>query len=186
MTGHTAAHGQDALCDMHALDVFRGSFQAYEHDLLAFAGFLDRFFCRKYDLAAGSTRRSRKCRGDRNGRLELRSVKHRMQQRIELFRFHHHQRFIDHITGNLQCRSCRTFAVACLQHEQLSFFDRKFHILHIAIMIFQDAADLHKLMIRLRCDLFELIDVLRRTDARNDILSLRIHQKFSVQFVLTG
>ena len=116
-----------------------------------------------------------------------------MQQGIQLLRLHHHHGFlfgnhalIHHITGDFQCRCSRTFTVTCLQHEQISLFNGKFHILHILIMTFQCCTDFCKFLISSRRDFLQLIDGLRGTDTCNDILALCIHQEFTIQLVFTG
>ena len=53
-------------------------------------------------------------------------------------------------------------------------------------MIFQCIADLHEFLVCLRSNFFQLIDMLRRTDAGDDILALRVHQEFTVQLVFTS
>lgn len=88
-------------------------------------------------------------------------IKLRVQQGVQRLWFDHHQRFIFrnqafryHITGNLQRRSRGTLAVSGLKHEQLAVFNREFHVLHIAVMLFQLAADLHEAIVCIRHDFF--------------------------------
>src|SRR6266550_1231746 len=44
--------------------------------------------------------------------------------------------FLRHIHGNLERRGWRALPHACLQHVELAFLDRKFHVLHVAVMLF--------------------------------------------------
>ena len=66
---HTAANSQDALSCLHAFDILRGCLKTDKHNLFTpicpFFGII----CRKYNLAAGSTRRSTKGFTDWNGIL---------------------------------------------------------------------------------------------------------------------
>ena len=90
--GHAAANGQDALCVVHALDIFRGGFQTDQNNLLALLAFLGGFLSGEDNLAAGSARGSSQTGADLFCVLERLCVKLWVQQRVELF-------WIDHADG---------------------------------------------------------------------------------------
>ena len=116
-----------------------------------------------------------------------------MQQGIELLGFYAQNRFFfgDHafvhqINGDLQRGSRGALAVAGLQHVQLLIFDGEFHILHIAIVLFQVRRDGLELFVDLRHILCELRDRAGGTDAGDDVLALRIDQVFAEQRLCAG
>ena len=114
-----------------------------------------------------------------------------MEQRIQIPRINHgnclifrNHTLIYQITGDFQRRLGGSLSVPCLQHIQMPVLNRKLHILHIAIVIFQFITDIYKLVIYLRHNLFELVNLLRRTDSGNHVLTLCVHQEFSHQMLL--
>ena len=86
VAGHAAAHGQDALRDLHAHDVLGAGLEADEHDLrhgLVLDGFLG-LLGGEHDLAAGRAGGGGQALADGVGFFERLGVKLRVQQRIEL------------------------------------------------------------------------------------------------------
>ena len=108
------------------------------------------------------------------------------------------QAFIRHIDGDLECRLGGALAGARLQHPQPAVLDGEFEVLHVAIMSLERAKMRgqlgeglgHQLLERRRLracrDARRLGDVLRRADAGDDILALRIDQKLAIELLLAG
>ena len=125
-----------------------------------------------------------------------------MQQLVQRLRVHPLHRFglVDqpfarHVHRDLEAGGRRALPVARLQHIQLVLLDGEFDVLHVAIVLLERRAHLHQLgvgrghgvfhaaLIRLRAFLGHR---LRRADAGDDILALRVDQVFAVEDVLTG
>ena len=76
---HAASDGQNTLSCFHTFDIFRRCFKTDKHNLLTalcpFFGIIGR----KYNLTAGSTRRSTQCLADWNCLFQNILIKLRMQ-----------------------------------------------------------------------------------------------------------
>ncbi len=82
--------------------------------------------------------------------------------------------FVDEIECNPDCSFRGTFGVARLQHKKLTALDGKLEILHVAIVPLEAAGDLLKLRVHLRLMLGQVGDLLRRTDPRDHVFTLRV------------
>ncbi len=103
-----------------------------------------------------------------------------------------------HLHRHAQRRFRRALAAARLQHVERSVLDRELHVLHVAVMRFQPRADGLELGIGLRHRLFHrglapalalahhFGDGLRRADAGDDVLALRVDEEFAVEHALAG
>ena len=189
---HAAAHREDALSGVHALDVFRRSLKANQHDLAVFRGF-DGGFGGEVNGTGGGTRRSRQTLGNGLRGLEGGFVKLRVEQRVKLLRLDLEQRFVgrdhaffDEVDGDLQRGGGGALAVTRLQHIELTVFDGKLHVLHIVIMLFKVVRDGDELLVHLGHNVLELVNCLRRTNAGDDVFALRVHQELAVELALTG
>ena len=144
--GHAAARGQNAFGGVHAVNVFRAGLDPHQNDLAAVGLQLGGFIGREHDFAGGSTRRSRQA-----GRDDVAlgaGIDGRMQQLVErggidprhrfLLR---DQAFIGEFDGDAQRGFRRALAAAGLQHPQLALLDRELHVLHVAVMLFQQRVD---------------------------------------------
>ena len=92
----------------------------------------------------------------------------------------------------------RALAVARLQHPQLARLDGELHVLHVAVVLLEDAVDADQLRISVRHGPFHrrlggigclprrLRDVLRRADAGDHVLALRIDEELAVELLLAG
>ena len=194
MGSHAAANGQDAFCCMHAFNVLRRGFQTHQNNLfpLLLMGIL-RVICGKVNLTSRSTRRCGQCFTDNLAALQCLCIKGRMQQLIQALClnaqncfFRCNSAFIHQITGNLHSCRCGTLAVSCLQEEQIAFLDGEFHILHVAVMVFQTVGNVHKLCITLRQILCQLGDRLRSTDAGYNVFALGINQVLAKNTLFAG
>ena len=203
MRGHAAARGEDALGRVHAMDVFGRGLDAHQDDLAAL-----RFECfglvgREHDLAGGCARRRRQAGRDHLA-LGL-WIDGRMQKLFEPGGIDARHRFLagDHafageLDRDLERRLRGALAGAGLQHPQLALLDREFEILHVAVVVLEHALDAAKLRERLRqrflhrrlvgaCRLARSFgDLLRRADAGDNVLALRIDQEFAVELLLAG
>ena len=195
VAGHTAAHGQDALRNHHALDILGGGLQTDQDDLLHLAalyGVLG-ILSGEYHLAAGSAGGSRQALADDLGLLQRLSVKLGMQQAVQLLGLYaQHCLFLgDHalihqVNGDLQGGGSGALAVTGLQHIQLAVLNGELHILHIAVMLLQTGGNVHKLLINLRHLLRQLADGGRSTDTGYYILALGVDEVLAEQRLLTG
>ena len=187
--GLSAADGQDALRELHAFDVFGGGFQSYQDDLFALLALLDGIFCGEHDLAGGSARRGRDALADDVVLIRLFErfgIELRVQQHIERLRVDLHERFllgdhalVDEVAGDLDGGGGGALAVTRLQHVELLVLDGELHVLHVAVVIFQDLADFLELLVHLGEDFRHLGDGHGRTDARNDVFTLRVGEEFA-------
>ncbi len=203
MGGHAAARGQDAFGSVHAVNVLRRGLDPHQDDLAAgLAGVLGLVRVED-DLARGGAGRGRQARCQ-HAALGL-GVDHRVQELVErtgldaadglLLR---DQAFLREFDRDPQRRLGGALAGAGLQHPELALLDGEFHVLHVAVMLFEDAVDPAELGIGLRHRLLHgrlvgagflaggLGDVLRGADAGDDIFALRIDQELAVKSVLAG
>ena len=102
------------------------------------------------------------------------------------------------LDGDAQRRLRRALAVARLQHPQLALLDGEFEILHVAVVPLQRAVDagelgesvrhrrFHRRLVRAGFLARLFGDLLRRADAGDDVLALRVDQKFAVELLLAG
>ena len=109
-----------------------------------------------------------------------------------------HQPFARKLDRDPQRRLGGALAGARLQHPELALLDGEFEILHVAVMLFERAVDARQLGEGLRHRAFErrlvgagflargLGDLLRRADAGDHVLALRIDQEFAVELLLAG
>lgn len=194
--GLSAADGQDALRELHAFDVFGGGFQSYQDDLFALLALLDGIFCGEHDLAGGSARRGRDALADDVVLIRLFErfgIELRVQQHIERLRVDLHERFllgdhalVDEVAGDLDGGGGGALAVTRLQHVEFLVLDGELHILHVAVMRFEDLADFLELLVHFGEDFRHLGDGHRGADARNDVFALRVGEEFAHQALLAG
>ena len=116
-----------------------------------------------------------------------------MQQRVKLFWLNHAYSFLwcDHafvyqIAGNLDCSVSGTFTISGLQHEEFAVFDGELHILHVAVMLLQTMSNIAELIVYVRHDVFEFIDVLWSTNTSNNVFALCVDKELTEQTVFTG
>ena len=128
-----------------------------------------------------------------------------MQQLIQRCRIdpHHRVFFGDQaLIGELDRDAQRglggALAAAGLQHPQFALLDRELHVLHVAVVLFEQRVEPRQFLERLRHRAFHrrlvgagflarfLGDVLRRADARHHVLALRVDQEFAVELALAG
>ena len=194
--GLAAADGQDALRIFHALDVFGGGFEADEDDLFALLALFDRVFRREHDGACGSARGSGDALADDVvliRLLERVGVELRVQQHVERLGVDLHERFllgdhafVDEVAGDLDGGGGGALAVTRLQHVELLVLDGELHILHVAVMIFEDLANFLELLVHFGEDVCHLGDGHRGADAGNDVFALGVGEEFAHQALFAG
>ena len=167
---HAAAHREDALRGLHALDVLGGGLEADEHDLLAAALPLLRVGGREHDAAARGARRGREAAPDGLGALERHGVELRVEERVEVAG-------VDHEDGLL---------LGGLEHVELLVLDRELHVLHVAVVLLERRADLLELLERLGHHLCHLRDRHRRAHARHHVLALGVHEELAHELLLAA
>ena len=191
--GHAAANGQDALCVVHALDIFRGGFQTDQNNLLALLAFLGGFLSGEDNLAAGSARGSSQTGADLFCVLERLCVKLWVQQRVKLFWIDHadglflgDHALVHQVAGDLDGSGSGSLAVSGLQHVELAVFDGELHILHVSVVFLQAVSNVVELLINLWHNGFQLVDLLWGTNAGDNVLALCVDQELAEQLVLAG
>ena len=190
---HAARRRQDALRDVHAVDVVRNRFLADENHLLALTRPLDRIVRGEDHLARGGAGRCRKTLGQDRNLRPLGRIESRRQQLRERFGIDQQQRFLRRhdllgrqIGGNHDRRIARALAAAGLQHVELLVLDRELEVLHVLVVLLEARRNLAKLLVGLRQHLLELLDLLRRAHAGDDVLALRVDQELAVELLRAG
>ena len=120
-------------------------------------------------------------------------VKSRMQKLVQGFRFNAQQCFFrcDHaffhqVTGDIDGRFRRAFAVTGLQEKQFAFLNGKFHILHVAVVAFQFMGQVDKFAVAARHIFFQLADRLRCPYAGHHVFALGVDQVLAVNSLGAG
>ena len=193
VAGHAAAHGEDALGILHALDVLGRGLQADQDDLLASLALLHGVFSGEDDLAAGSAGGSGQSGSHGLGSLQGFGVELGMEQSVQLLGVEHQQGFllglhalVDKVAGNLDGGSGGALAVTGLEHIELAVLHGELHILHIVIVALQQVADFLELLEGLGELLSHLGDGHGGTDAGHHVLALGVGQKLAEQGLLAS
>ena len=197
MAGHAAARGQDALGRVHAVNVFRRSLDPDEDH-----GFTSRRRALggigvEHHLARGRTRRGGKPLGQHIA-LGI-GIERWVEQLVERRRIDPRDRLlagdqalIRHVDRDLQRRLGGALARARLEHPELGLFDRELDVLHVAVMRLELVENGGELGIDLGHGLFHrgglgvrflargLGQILRRADARDHVLALRVDQELAI------
>ena len=192
--GLTAAHREDALRVLHALDILGRGLKADKDDLLALLALFNGVLRREDDGACSGAGGS----GDALahdvvlvGSLERRGIELRVQEHVQRLRVDLHERFllgdhalIDEVAGDLDGGGSRTLAVARLQHVELALFHGELHILHVVIVVLKDLAHFLELLVDVGEHFRHLCDRHGRAHARDDVLALCVGQEFAHQALL--
>ena len=139
-----------------------------------------------------------------HGRLGAR-IEHRVQQLVERVGLDAADRLLatddallDKRHRDLQRRLRGALPRPGLQHPQFAALDGELDVLHVAVFVFEDAAHLEQFAEHRRHDLFHRRQfgvarlfagdrqMLRRADAGDDILALRVDEVFAVELVGAG
>ena len=116
-----------------------------------------------------------------------------MQEKIHLVRLYTghgflagDQFFIYHVHCNAHFGLCSAFAIAGLQQPQLALLNGKFHVLHVAMVLFQPVGNFLQLGEHLRHIGVELRDRKCRAGAGHDIFALSIDQVIPFELWFSG
>ena len=122
------------------------------------------------------------CLGQAADAAECRGCEDRHKKRMFLV----DHALVDHVAGNLESGFCRALAVACLQDIEFLVLDGELEVLHIAIVIFKEFADVKELLINLGQQFCHLINIHRCADTGNNVFALRVHKELAHQLLLAG
>ncbi|MPM36798.1 hypothetical protein SDC9_83400 [bioreactor metagenome] len=189
--GHAAVRGQHALGLDDAVDVVRGGLPADQHDVLT--GLAARLggVGVEDDHADRGARGGVQADGDRLG-LGL-GVDAGVHQLVQLVGLDPADRLVlvddalvDQVAGDLDRRPRGALAVAGLQHVELLVLDGELHVLHVPVVLLHPVHGVQELVVGLREDLLHLGQRPGRTDARDDVLALRVGEELPVELLRAG
>ena len=116
-----------------------------------------------------------------------------MQQLVELRRVDARHRllardqsFVDHVDGGLHRGGGRALRRARLQEIELVVLDGELDVLHVAVVLLEPPHRFEQLLERRGQLLFHLRERLRRADAGDDVLALRVGEELAVETRLAG
>ena len=191
--GHTAAGSQDALCSLHAFNVFGRGLETDENDFLAAGSPFDRVLSGEDDFTGSSAGGSRKAFTDLSSTLDGSLVEGTVKQGVEVSRVDRKDgslfgdlTFPDEVVSDLQSSLGGTLTVTGLEHVEFTVFDGELHVLHVSVVVLKFVSDAEELIVDLRHGLFDGVDVHRSTDTGNDVFALGVHQNFREELVFTG
>ena len=187
---------EDALGDEHAADILRACLAANENHPLAarcpcfgIPGGEDGF-------ADGSSRDRINAGGDSAcGKFVARErgIEDGIEETLDIFGldpfkcfFKFYEALILHVHGHLESGSRRTLSGARLEHVELAVFDREFHVLHVAIVLFEFFAHPLELLIDLGHQLGHFFQMERRADARDHVFALRVDEEVTEENLLAS
>ena len=215
MRSHTATHREDTLCNGHTAQVFRRCLDTYKDNFFLLFSPCLCIVSGEYHLTGSCTGRCGKTFGNNFGSLECGLVEYRVEKLVEFLRFHTEKcsLLVDftgtkEIHGNLHHSGTCTFTVTSLEHPELAVLNRELHILHIFVIVFETVCNCYELGSTVGHRLFEgrifgtaLLfgntlkgspsagtfdsDLLRSTDAGNDVFTLSVDKVFTVEKVFT-
>ncbi len=193
MRCHAATCSQYTLRCVHTFNILGRCLLACQYNFLSRCRCRCRIFRCKIQRAACSAGGCRQALANRLGSLERRRRERGVKQRIKLFGLNLHQcfflcqlAFVHKVNRNFERGCRRPLAVPCLEHIKLTAFNRKLHILHVPVVVFQQLCDIRKLLVYVGHCVLQCGNRLGRPDARNNVLALRIHQVFTIQLLFPG
>ena len=187
-----AAACHNTLGNHHTFDVFGRGFQTHQNHTVGFCHFLG-VFRSEHNASGSSTGGGINTFGNPLGLLQRFAIKYGVQQSLQLLGFHTQNGFFfsdktfrHHIHSHFESGGGSAFAVSGLQKEQLFILNGKFHILHIAVMIFQSLSNINKLLINFGHIMFQCADGTGCADTRHHIFALGVDKIFTVHSLFTG
>ena len=84
------------------------------------------------------------------------------------------QTFMHHVNGDAHGGRARAFACARLKHPEPAALDGELHVLHVAVMLFEQLRDRVELLIDFRQLGLQLADLVRCAYACDHVLALRV------------
>ena len=93
---------------------------------------------------------------------------------------------VNEVARDLESGLRGTLAVAALEHVELAVLDGELHVLHVMVMILEDAADLDELRISLRGTALPSGRWAWSADAGDDVFALRVDKELTHELLLAG
>ena len=90
------------------------------------------------------------------------------------------QALVDQLGRDPERRAGRALAHPRLQHPQLAALDGELDVAQVAVVVLQRRHHRHQVVVRRLVEAFEVSERDRRTDARHDVLALRVLQVVAV------
>ena len=182
--GHPAVRGQDAARPDEAVDVVRRRLPAHEDDVFPVAAALLRRVRVEDDGAGRRAGRGVQALGEH---LHLgRRVDHRMEELVELAGVDADDRLLPrdqllrgHVDGDAQRGGRGSLSRARLQEVQPALLDRELDVLHLPVVALEARERREELLVRRRQRFRHPLDRLGRTDARDDVLALRVDEELA-------
>ena len=190
--GHAAPGRENAFGRLDAADVFRAGLHPAQDDLLSPGPPRCRVGGVEHDPAGGRPRprgqssRQHPAPGLRGflGRL----VEDRAQHLAQVVRLDALQRLfpgdglgLGHIHGDAHRGKAGALAGPGLQQPEPAVLDGELEVLHVPVVLFQDAGDALELAIGVALDLGQRADGLRRADPGHHVLALGVHEELAVE-----
>ena len=192
VAGKTAASRQNTLSCNHAAQIFRRGFQAHQQHFFAAFSSLNAADGVEVEAPGGGTGSGIEPLGNALGSAQGGIIKDRSKHLVYLVSgdtlhgsFPVDESLALHIAGDAECGNTCTLAIAGLQHVHLAILNRELKVLHIAEVVFERLADRAKLLIRTGHHLCQLAYRLRCTHTGHHVLTLCIHEEFSVELIGT-
>ena len=194
MRGLAACSSEYSLCSMHAAYIFRAGFFSDKDYLLASHCPLLCILCSKYNFAACSARHSiyTSCKA-----VFFQFTKRNIwindgiEKTFNLFicnpqdcLFFCYKFFFYHVNCHTERCGWRPFTGTALKNVKPAIFNSKFYILHVSVMLFEFFSDIAQLLIYPRHAPVKVAKMKRRADARDNILSLGIHEQVAIEDIL--
>ncbi len=189
--GLAAATRQDALGGHHAREVVGGGRAAYEDDVIAPGGPLDRGRRVEDGLADGRARRGVHAGADlvalggvvEAGEHQLRQL--RAGDPVDGF-VEVDDALLGEGVGDAERRLGRTFADAGLQHPELAVLDGELDVAQVGVVVLEAGHDRGQLVV---CGLVDLLQIGQRdgvADAGDDVLALRVDEVVAIDALRAG
>ena len=189
--GHAAVRGQDPGRLDQAVDVVRRRLPADEDHLLARLAALGGGVGVEHDLAGGRARGGIQALA-RDVVARVR-VEHRVQELVELAGIDARDRLlardqslVHHLDRGPERGRRRALRAPGLEEIELALLDRELDVLHVAVVLLEALDRLHQLVEGLGHPLLHRLERLRRADAGDNVLPLRVGEELAVQAALAG
>ena len=205
VAGHAATCGQDAVGDLHALDVFGVGFFADQNDLLAQTVRLNGVLAGEENLTASGAGTGGQALDEGSGfgfggRLDdgQEELEHLVRVDAQDRGLLVNEFLVEHVERHGDGGLAAALATAALQHEEFAFLDGELDVLHVVVVLLQGIPDFHQLLVGLGNEFLHRLDMLvllrfrllvqgiRRADAGDDVLALGVDEPFTEELVLAG
>ena len=93
---------------------------------------------------------------------------------------------VDHVHRGLDRRRCGALGCPRLEHVEHVVLDGELDVLHVSVVLLEPAHRREELLVGGRHEDAHRLDGLRRADAGDDVLALRVHEELAVDLLLAG